>query len=115
MGELAACFAIPPPSACLISPLLTLPVCSIPCVWVSPIHPPTLSPVALLSSLCSHSCSEPYLAIILSFLLPARKSLMLGSPGMLSGGGGAARAMSIIPGVAVSWGERMGLGPLKLG
>lgn len=35
---------------------------------------------------------------------------MLASPGMLPGRGGAAHALSTLPGAAVSWGGRLGLG-----
>ena len=51
----------------------------------------------------------------LSFHLSARKLPMLSSPGMLTGRADAAQSVCILPGAAVIRGERMGLGPLKLG
>lgn len=72
-------------------------------------------PYLALSSLCCHSCSELYLAIILSFHLPAKKSLMLGSPGVCTGRGGTAHILFILTGAVVIWGGSLGLGPLTLG
>lgn len=40
---------------------------------------------------------------------------MLSSPGMLAGKGDAAHSLCILRGAAVTWGEGMGLEPLKLG